>query len=194
MARVRTFIAVEVGDAVRSSAVALQQTLAKTGAEVNWVPPENIHVTLLFLGEVDERDLAAVCRVVVDTAAGEPPFALRVSGIGAFPNLRRPKIIWAGLTDGAAELTRLHDRLEPPLLELGCYRREDRPYTPHLTLGRVKSEADGQMLAPALPKHADWAGGQTTVDEVVLFSSELRPGGSVYTPNGRGKLTGRRNA
>jgi RNA 2',3'-cyclic 3'-phosphodiesterase len=194
MARVRTFIAVEVGEAIRSSAVALQQALAKTGADVNWVPAENIHVTLLFLGEVDERDLAAVCRVVADTAAGEPPFALRVSGVGAFPNPRRPKVVWAGVTDGAAELVRLHGRLEQPLLDLGCYRREDRPYTPHLTLGRVKSEADGHALAPALPKHADWTGGQTTVNELVLFASELRRDGPTYTALGRGKLTGRRDA
>jgi 2'-5' RNA ligase len=194
MARVRTFIAVEVGDAIRSSAVALQQALAETGAEVNWVPPENIHVTLLFLGEVDERELAAVCRAVADAAAGEPPFALRVSGVGAFPTPRRPKIVWAGLADGAAELVRLHDRLEQRLLDLGCYRKEDRPYTPHLTLGRVKSEADGQALAPGLPKYANWAGGQTAVDEVVLFASELRRDGPTYTPLGRGKLTGRRDA
>jgi 2'-5' RNA ligase len=194
MARVRTFIAVEVGEAIRNNAVALQQTLAKPGVNVNWVPAENIHITLLFLGEVNERDLPAVCRVVADTAAGEPPFAFRVSRVGAFPNLRRPKVIWAGLTDGAAELARLHDRLEQPLLDLGCYRREDRPYTPHLTLGRVKSEADGQALSPVLPKHADWVGGQTTVGELVLFASEPRRDGPTYTALGRGKLTGRRDS
>jgi 2'-5' RNA ligase len=190
MARVRTFIGVEVGGDIRDAAAALQQALAATGAAVNWTPPGNFHLTLLFLGEVDARDLPAVCRIVADAAAAEPPFTVRVSGVGAFPTARRPKVLWAGVTDGAAELIRLHDALEPPLLDLGCYRREERAYTPHLTLGRVKSDADGAKLAPALPKHLAWSGGQTTVAEIVLFSSELRRDGPEYTALGRGALRG----
>ena len=190
MARARTFIGVELGEAIRDSALALQQTLAKTGAAVNWTPPGNFHLTLLFLGEVDDRDLPAVCRIVANATATEPPFTVCVSGVGAFPNVRRPKTLWAGITDGAAELIRLHDALEQPLLDLGCYRREERTYTPHLTLGRVKSEEDGNALAPELPKHLGWTGGQTTVTEVVLFSSELRRDGPEYTALGRGKLRG----
>jgi len=190
MARVRTFIGVELGDDIRDRAVALQQALAKTGAAVNWTAPGNFHLTLLFLGEVGTSDLPAVCRIVAAVAATEPPFAVGVSGVGAFPNVRRPKTLWAGITDGAAELIRLHDALEQPLLELGCYRREDRAYTPHLTLGRVKSDEDGTKLAPELPKHLGWSGGQTTVTEVVLFSSELRRAGPEYTALGRGPLRG----
>lgn len=190
MGRVRTFIGVEVGGDVRTNATALQQTLARTGADVNWVPFDNLHVTLLFLGEVDDRELHAVSRAMADAVAGEPPFTLRVSGVGAFPNLRRPKTVWAGIADGSAELVRLHGLLESPLLDLGAYRREDRPYSPHLTLGRVKSEAGGQALAPALVKSADWTGGRTTVGEVVLFASDLRREGPVYTVLARGKLAG----
>ena len=150
MARTRTFIAVEIGADIRASAVALQEALAKTGAEVKWVEPESMHVTLLFLGEVDDRELHQVCRAVKDVAAGEPPFPLRVSGVGAFPTPRRPKILWAGITDGADELQRLYDKLEAKLLDLGCYRKEERGYTPHLTLGRVKSEADGLHTGPGV--------------------------------------------
>ena len=111
--------------------------------------------------------------------------------MGAFPNLRRPKTVWAGIADGSAELVRLHGLLEQSLLDLGAYRREDRPYSPHLTLGRVKSEADGQALAPALVKHADWTGGRTTVGEVVLFASDLRREGPVYTVLARRTAGGR---
>jgi RNA 2',3'-cyclic 3'-phosphodiesterase len=190
MARVRTFIGVEVGEDIRDNATALQQVLAKTGAAVNWTPPGNLHLTLLFLGEVDDRDLPAVCRIVAEAAATEPPFTVRVSGVEAFPNARRPKTLWAGVTDGTAELIRLHDAMEQPLLELGCYRREERAYTPHLTLGRVKSDEAGNRLAPELPKHLGWDGGQTMVTEVVLFSSELRRDGPEYTALGRGALRG----
>jgi 2'-5' RNA ligase len=191
MARVRTFIAVEVGPSVRAAAVALQQALAKSGAEVKWVEPTNLHITLLFLGEVDEREVHTVCRAVDGAVRGEPPFAVRVCGVGAFPTPRRPKTVWAGITDGAEELTRLYDLLERPLIELGCYRREERGYTPHLTLGRVKAEADGNTLAAELPKHRTWDGGPVPVDEVVVFASELRRDGPVYTPLGRSKLRGR---
>jgi 2'-5' RNA ligase len=191
MPRTRTFIAVEIGDDIRNNAVALQQALAKTGAEVKWVTPESLHVTLLFLGEVDDREWPAVCRVVKEVAATEPPFPLRVSGVGAFPTPRRPKILWAGITDGAEPLKRLYEKLEAKLLDLGCYRKEERGYTPHLTLGRVKNDADGFTLAKELPKRLTWDGGQTVVDEVLVFSSVLEQDGPVYTVLGRGELSGK---
>jgi 2'-5' RNA ligase len=191
MARVRTFIAVEVSDAVRSAAAALQLALAKGGAEVNWTPADNFHLTLLFLGEVDDREVHAICGTVGQAVGAEPPFAVRVSGVGAFPTPRRPKVLWAGIADGAAELVRLYALMEQPLIELGCYRREERGYTPHLTLGRVKGEADGTRLAAELPRYRDWAGGVARVDEVVVFASELRRDGPAYTPLGRAALRGR---
>ena len=91
MGRTRTFIAVAIAEDTRDSAIALQETLAKTGAEVNWVEPESMHITLLFLGEVDDRELHSICRAVKEIAAREPPFTLRVSGVGAFPNARHPQ-------------------------------------------------------------------------------------------------------
>ncbi len=190
MARLRTFIAVEIGDDIRAAAVALQQRLARTGAQVKWVEPQNLHVSLLFLGDVDELEVVSVCRVVKEVAGREPPFPLRVSGVGAFPTPRRPKVVWAGITDGAEPLRRLYTRLEERLLDLGCYRKEDRAYTPHLTLGRVRGEKDGSALAAELPKLMAWDGGQTVADEVLVFSSELTRDGPEYTVLGRGELRG----
>ena len=128
--------------------------------------------------------------MVKEVAAREPPFTLHVSGVGAFPNLRHPKILWAGITDGAEALRRLYDELETKFLDMGCYRKEERGYTPHLTLGRVKAERDGFTLAPELAKRQNWDGGKTTVDEVLVFSSVLERDGPVYTILGRGELTG----
>jgi 2'-5' RNA ligase len=191
VARTRTFLAVDIGGAIRAGATALQKELSKGGAGVKWAAPETMHVTLLFLGEVDDRELHAVCRAVKEVAATEPPFALRVAGVGAFPTPRRPKIVWAGITEGAEPLRRLYAALEERMLELGCYRKEERGYTPHLTLGRAKGDADSAALAAELPKLSSWDGGRTTVDEVLAFGSELTRGGPVYTVIGRAPLAGK---
>jgi 2'-5' RNA ligase len=191
MARTRTFIAVEVGEAICDRATALQEALAKTGAAVKWVTPESMHVTLLFLGDVDDRELPAVCRAVQEVAAGELPFTVHVAGVGAFPNLRRPKTVWAAITEGAEPLRRLYDALETRMLGLGVYRKEERGYTPHLTLGRVRGETDGNLLVPEIAKRQEWDAGQSQVTEVLVFSSELERDGPVYTVLGRGELGGR---
>lgn len=191
MARIRTFIGVNIGEQIRANAVALQQRLTRVDPGVRWATPESMHVTLLFLGEVDEREIVPVCRAVESVAGREPPFTLRVSGVGAFPTPRRPKIVWAGITDGATELQRLYELLEEKLLDMGCYRKEERGYTPHLTLGRVKAEHGGHVLAAELPKLLAWDGGRTTVSEVRVFSSELRREGPEYTVLGRGALKGK---
>jgi RNA 2',3'-cyclic 3'-phosphodiesterase len=190
MPRTRTFIAVDVSADIRAAAIALQDSLAKSAGDVNWAAPESMHVTLHFLGEVDDRELHAVCRVVKEVAATEPPFPLGVSGVGAFPTPRRPKILWAGITEGAVQLKRLYDKLEEKLLELGCYRQEERGYTPHLTLGRVKRDAESFALARELPKHLAWDGGRTVVNEVLVYSSVRERDGPVHSVIGRGELAG----
>lgn len=190
MARLKLFTGVSVGPAVRSAAAALQQSLAQCGANVKWVEPENLHLTINFLGEVDDRDLHSICRAITAVAKGEPSFRLSVQGVGAFPTTRRPKILWAAVNDGAESLQRIHTVSEPKLLELGVYRREERGYTPHLTLGRVKDEADGQLIAAELPRHSDWRGGDVFVEEVLLFNSDLRREGPVYSVIARMPLGG----
>src|SRR5208337_853639 len=180
MSRIRTFIAIDVDQAIRDRLTALQARLGKDGTEVKWVEPENLHITLLFLGEVDDRELPAVCRTVAEGCQGHAPFTMSVEKVGCFGNPRRPRTLWTGVGAGTQEIVALHDALETPLLELGCYRREDRPYTPHLTLGRVKSDQATDKLALAMAKQAGWQGGETTVREVLVMSSELSSRGPTY--------------
>jgi 2'-5' RNA ligase len=189
MSRLRTFIAVDLGKAIRDRTVALQESLARTGIEVKWVERDNLHVTLLFLGEVDARDVPEVCRSVAEVCAGQQAFPVTVETVGCFPNPRRPRILWVGVGTGSQELCRLHDDLELPLLELGCYRREERRYTPHITIGRVRSERPTEKLVPALVKQASWRGGETQVTEVLVLSSELTPQGPHYTVVSRAPLS-----
>jgi 2'-5' RNA ligase len=181
MARIRTFIAVGLDSALRDRCVALQEKLSRSGTEVKWVERENIHVTLLFLGEVDDRELPALCKAVAAVAKGHAGFALSLQGVGCFPHARRPRVVWAGLGLGTAELVALHDALEPPLLELGCYRREERQYTPHVTLGRVQGDGDAAALAQALSGFNNWQGGEMDVDAIRVMASELTRDGPIYT-------------
>src|SRR5262245_13821417 len=190
MARLRTFLAVELPDAVRARCVDLQEALAPARGEVKWVEEENLHITLLFLGDVDDRDLVGVCRAATKACAALAPFPTAVEGVGAFPNARRPRTIWAGITDGAEELVELHDALEGPLLALGCYRREERRYTPHVTLGRVKGDASGGGLTAALQAQADWHGGEGEVTAVRVMSSQLTPQGPIYSVMSTARLGG----
>jgi 2'-5' RNA ligase len=190
MARLRTFLAVDLGKAIRDRCVALQETLLRGGADVKWVEPDNLHVTLLFLGEVEDRDVAALCRAVADVCGRYAPFRASIEAVGCFPNPRRPRVVWVGVGEGAAELVALHDDLEGPLMDLGCYRREERRYTPHVTLGRVRGDRPAAGLAAALARQANWQGGVTEVREVRVLSSELTPQGPVYTLLSRAPLGG----
>jgi 2'-5' RNA ligase len=190
MARLRTFIAVETDRTIRDRCVALQEGLARSAEGVKWVEPENLHLTLLFLGEVEDRTVPALCRAVAEVCAGHGRFRMSIEGVGCFPNPRRPRIVWVGVGAGKQELVTLHDALEPPLLDLGCYRREERQYTPHLTLGRLRGDGSSEALASALAHKADWQGGVTEVREIRVLSSELMPKGPIYTPLSRAKLGG----
>src|SRR5438046_10025056 len=112
MPRVRTFIGLDPGSAIRDRMVALQESLARTGTEVKWVEAENLHVTLLFLGEVDERQVTNVCRIVQECAAKQPAFSVSVETVGCFPNERRPRIVWVGIGAGTQALCALHEAMQ----------------------------------------------------------------------------------
>jgi len=188
MKRTRTFIALDPGKAIRDRLVSLQENLGKAGADVKWVEPDNLHLTLLFLGEVDQRELAPVCKAVAEVVAQHAGFPLSIEQAGAFPNARRPRTLWVGVGTGTQEVTALHDALERPLLGLGCYRREERAYSPHLTVGRVKADHPAEDLTKALAKYATWSAGEAIIREVHVMGSELTPKGPVYTVLSRAAL------
>src|SRR2546423_4291644 len=114
--RLRTFIAVGVASFTHDRLVGLQERLAEAGAAAKWVEPANLHLTLLFLGEVDAREVPAVCSAVQDVCRAVPPFAMTLAGAGAFPTLRRPRTLVVHVTEGAEQLKAPHDALGQPLL------------------------------------------------------------------------------
>jgi 2'-5' RNA ligase len=188
MRRIRTFIAIDPGKHIRERLIALQESLMRGGADAKWVEPENLHVTLQFLGEVDLPTIPDVCNAVAEAVADHGAFPMTVEKTGCFPNARRPRVLWAGVGQGAQEVAAVHGAIEERLLDLGCYRREERKYTPHITLGRVKGDRNATELGTVLAKYADWKGGETTVKEIHVMSSELMPRGPIYTVLSRAKL------
>jgi 2'-5' RNA ligase len=187
---IRTFVAVEISSAVRHCAAELIDQLRAAPVDVKWVEPDNIHLTLKFLGDVDSRKVHEVCRAVEQAADGLAPFELEVRGAGAFPNLRRPRTLWLGAGQGGREVGVLAERVESKLHKLG-YRREGRRFHAHLTLGRVRRGGPGiAQLGQLLEEYADFEIGRTPVSDVIVFSSTLGRGGPTYEPLGRAALRG----
>lgn len=189
MSTVRTFIAVEASEGVRSRAVALIERLRVSEAKVGWVKPENMHWTLKFLGDVDMNRTAEICTRVAKAVAESPPFEVDVQGAGAFPNTARPRTIWLGVSRGHGEMTALHQKTDEALSQMR-FAREGRRYTPHLTIGRVRGPENITELGRLIEKRAGHQGGTTFVDEVVIFASYLHREGAVHEVLGRAPLGG----
>jgi RNA 2',3'-cyclic 3'-phosphodiesterase len=189
MARIRTFLAINLGEKIRDRLVSLQEQLAIEAPDVKWVEPKNLHITLLFLGEVDARETIDICRAAQKAVAAMPSFPVSIEGANCFGSPRRPRTLWVGIGAGLEEVCAVHDAIEAPLLDLGCYRREARAYTPHVTIGRVNGDQPDEGIAKALAAHKTWSAGETQVREVQIMSSELTRDGPTYTVMGRAKLT-----
>ena len=176
----RTFVAVEITSAVRSAAEGLIDRLRAVGADVKWVEPQNLHLTLKFLGDVRTSDTAQVCKAVAEGAAEVEPFAIEVRGAGAFPHARRPRTLWVGVGEGETEMVDLHQHVETALAQLG-YPKEHRRFHPHLTIGRVRRGGPAVAeLGAALDRQRDFAAGRVAVSRLAIFSSRLQRDGPVY--------------
>jgi 2'-5' RNA ligase len=179
----RLFIAAALPAAVKAQLAKLQARLRRDDPPVKWVAPASLHLTLKFLGETAIELAPSIGAAMRAALAGQRPVELHLAGIGAFPNARRPSVIWAGVGGGEATLVRLHADLDATLAELAI-PRETKPFRAHLTLGRVRREAPAEQQArlgralEALPpiEPVAWV-----LDRVGLFRSELRREGPVYT-------------
>jgi len=175
----RCFIAVDVEEPRLLDAIAeAQRRLQSSGADLKLVERENLHITLRFLGEIPPSLAEAVGELIREMSF--KPFRVCFRGVGAFPNIHRPRVIWIGVSDGAEELKGLYAQVERVLLGLGL-RGEDRPFTPHLTIARVRSGRNRDRLAMTLESLIDAEFGFLTVSHVRLKRSTLTPRGPIYT-------------
>ncbi len=177
---VRAFVAANLNPDLQAALAMVQDRLRATRADVGWVRPENLHLTLKFLGQVEEERIGAIRDAIAAAAAGSGPVRLVFQGLGAFPNPRAARVVWIGLSHGAEVLAALQAGIEAALESLG-FGREARPFTAHLTLGRVRGPARREQLARALAEAPTEALGEMVLDRIELMKSDLSAGGARYS-------------
>lgn len=176
---IRSFIAVPVPPEAAGKLHTAQETLRRAAPAVKWVDPNSFHITLKFLGGVLPDRLQQTWQAVAAALGGAPSFTMRFHGLGAFPSANRPRVIWAGLTDGAADLTALAARVEQACAAFD-FAPEARPFHSHLTLGRAREAKPDPDLSAAIAQLAQEQLGEVPVDRVLLMKSELTPRGAIY--------------
>lgn len=184
MTAIRSFIAIELPKNTQQRLNELIGQMKLTISNyVRWVPPQNIHLTLKFLGDVSPANLELLTRLLKSLVTKQSEFKLVVGGLSAFPSIKRPRIIWVGIS-APAVLKSLQQSIESETRRLG-YAAEERPFSPHLTLGRINHNATPDEIAAVsrtLSSITVETLGSFQVQAVTLFRSDLKPGGSVYTP------------
>ncbi len=180
----RTFIALEISEEMKGILGQIESHLKYSGADVKWVKPEIIHLTLKFLGEIDDVKAVEVMAALDTVAKAAKQFEITLKDIGAFPKIEHPRVVWVGLGKGAAEAIALAAAIDNALSKIG-FAKEERPFSPHATIGRVRSLLNKDKLkekvASAATKFALSAVAPYQISSVILFQSTLTPQGPIYT-------------
>jgi 2'-5' RNA ligase len=176
----RAFIAIDLPESVKSFLSEAQAALKLYGFRVKWVRLQNIHLTLKFLGDTAIADSDKIAEAMALAARNCPAVSLAAKGVGVFPDVRRPRVIWAGLNGQLEILANLQQTLDAHLADLG-FPGETRAFKSHLTLGRVKGKIASAGIKAAIDKLKDFESGSFEINQLILFKSELRPTGAVYT-------------
>jgi 2'-5' RNA ligase len=176
----RLFIAIEIPDGTKQEMAKAQEQLRRSGADAGWTRPEGTHLTLKFLGEVPEAQVEEVKMALAKTVEGKGGFRLEVAGVGVFPNARNPRVAWIGVSGDLGKLAALQASVEDAMTEIG-FEREERDFTPHLTLGRIKYIRSHDAWQKALDGIKDIRLPGFDVTAVSLMKSELKRTGAVYT-------------
>jgi len=177
---IRSFLAIELPEAIRRKIEEVQKDLRISHADVRWVNPENIHLTLKFFGNIDEARIDPIVKSLEGTIGATSPFSLLIRGMGSFPHLKKPRVIWMGLQEGKQDLVALQRQIDGELKKIGL-EPEGRDFHPHLTLGRVKSNRAIDELIGRMERYREEGFGDFRVERIVLFKSDLKPSGPIYT-------------
>jgi 2'-5' RNA ligase len=175
----RLFLAIPIAPDILKALETGIESLRETRAPVRWVRPEGMHLTVKFLGDTDRKKVGPLIQAVGEVCREVEPFPMSLSGIGAYPNMRRPRVVWAGVEELSGTLMRLAEDVEDACARMG-WPREKRKFSPHVTVGRVKGKINISRLAQAVGKMEEELWGKQVVESLVLYSSELKPGGAMY--------------
>lgn len=175
----RCFLAVELPSVVKARLGELAGRLRPFAKGVRWVGPEQMHLTLHFFGDIPNERLAVIDEVVAPLCARRAPLRLAVRGAGSFGSSGAVRVLWAGLGEESGDLRSFQSELENGLGSAG-FAREERPFSPHLTLGRAREPRRDPGLQEQLAREVSFDAGAFEVDHLTLFSSQLTPGGAVY--------------
>jgi 2'-5' RNA ligase len=181
---IRTFLALDLDASLRDRLAAAARALPEAGSKIRWVAPENLHVTLKFLGDVPETDVADVCNAIGELAGRVEPFDFDVSHLCCIPPGGKVRMVWADVREPTGRMASVFEQAETALSRLG-FPRERRGFRPHITLGRVKFTRNAAGLRAAAAQYADTLFGSQHAGEIVVYRSELTPRGSIYTPLAR---------
>lgn len=177
---IRAFIAIELPDAVRAVVRDVQQRLRTRGIDAKWVRPENLHLTLRFLGDIAPEQAAGLGALLGRATCSRPRFSLAAQGLGVFPGMRRPRVLWCGLGGDLEALSGLHAELAGGLAAAG-FPDDDRPFRGHLTLARFKGPLDTGRLLAAIEAVGTYPPVPFAVERVCLLQSQLTNAGPIYT-------------
>lgn len=177
---IRAFIALKLPDNILSFINKIQKNLKQYGFPVRWVKPENIHLTLKFFGNIDKSDLSDIKAALNECSGCYSALNLFAKGIDVFPSIMRPRIMWVGVLGDTSLLLSLQNTLDKRLEESG-FKKDEKPFKGHLTMGRFKDKVNNEKLIEILRKYQNVDPEAFTAKEIVLFKSDLKPQGPVYT-------------
>ena len=175
----RCFIAIAISDEIRKAIGSIIEKLGPGQKGLRWTTPENIHITLKFLGETDEKVVPDIKARLSSICSNSIPFTLNIHGTGVFPNPKHPNVLWVGI-DKSEEMKKLNMLIEGSLSELG-FEKETREFSPHLTIGRVKDRKGIEPVIKGLYEFNETFLGTIHANEVLLMKSVLKPAGAEYS-------------
>lgn len=176
----RVFIAAEIDEKIKNNLFGIQECLRNASLPVKWVRPDNIHITLKFLGEIRETALVDVCLAVDEVLKDRQSFDIRICGMGVFPDLRRPRVVWVGIEDLDKCLAGLAYSIDNALCRIG-FKSEKRKFVPHLTIGRVRSYHCADVLEKEIQNTGGIDLGKQLIDKITIMQSILGPKGPAYS-------------
>ena len=178
---IRSFLAFELPPDIKKEVAKIADEVKKSGLAAGWVKPGNIHLTVIFMGDVEEKNISAIISSIDNVVNKYEPFDIALGGIGIFPGIKKPRVLWLGLNGEIERLGSLRDELQKTLEAYGI-KQEKRTFRPHLTLGRFRKPLrDRAPLKKVIEAYNDISGPPGKLNDLILFKSELKPGGSVYT-------------